>query len=341
MSPIVIDELDHVTVHNRSELRRVFRLAGHSHNFGRPAFEGVGILGIPDLDRSLATVRRRSTINPRARLEFIPVLVDKGNRVRTESRIPNHRVCSIPGSRNNCRVPLVVETVFILVRRILLEISTSNAFRHIAIGDLLHFYSILAIHKRNVVNRDIGAAHVVDFQSTIGGAGSHLPFNGSRLSQHVVNIRSKFSPARLIQIVCKNNCHRSPFVRRFNFFLVVLVTNIYTRLHPEIVRSALVIVPENLTCADIPRTTLCGNIHRKARILVRQRTVIEHKRQLEILGIVAINDIVRQVRTATTVLITFCRVGVVIEHATPSGSKFTRFKVGNQDRLTFGNLVND
>ena len=335
-SPIVIDELDPVTVHLLFELGNIFSLTRYRFNFGRPTVERVRVLSIANLDRSLAAIHGRCTINPRTRLEVIPVLVDKGHRVRTPSSIPEHLVFGIRRRGYNCRVPRPAETESILRRRFLLVISASDAFWHIASNNPLHFYCIHSIHKRNVVYREVRAAYVIDFQSTFGRARSHLPFNGRRLLQHIVNIRRKCSPNGLEQVFGEYDSHRSPFFGSTYFLLVVLVTDIYTRLYSKVVSGALVVVAESLARSKVPRTAICGNIHRKARILIAQRAPVQHKRQLEVLGTVAIDYIVRQIRVAT-----FTRVGVVIENSSPGGSEFARFKVGNHDRLAFGDPVNE
>ena len=269
-SPIVIDELDPVTVHLLFELGNIFSLTRYRFNFGRPTVERVRVLSIANLDRSLAAIHGRCTINPRTRLEVIPVLVDKGHRVRAPSSIPEHLVLGIRRRGYNCRAPRPAETESILCRRFLLVISASGAFWHITCNSPLHFYSIHSIHKRNVVYREVRAAYVINFQSTFGRARSHLPFNGRRLLQHIVNIRRKCSPNGLEQVFGEYDSHRSPFFSSTNFLLVVLVTDIYTRLHPKVMGGTLVIVAESLTRAKVSRTAICGNVHRKARILIAQ-----------------------------------------------------------------------
>ena len=117
---------------------RVLRVTGNHRHRGRPAGEGVGVLGVSRLRRGRPVVGRRRAIgNVIVGLKDRAVIVFPDYGVGANDGIKRRRVCSITGHSGNGRIP-ACKGVGILgsgrLRRSRTVISRRRAVGHIVVG---------------------------------------------------------------------------------------------------------------------------------------------------------------------------------------------------------------
>ena len=326
----IVDKRNLVLVLDCIELGDILGFTRHFGNFGIPAGKRVSEFGIPFLGRGSTLVFRRRTVLPIGL--FQSAIHVERHLVRTEFRSPHHFVRGVLGRRSQFRSELIIEFVAILCGRHFPLIPARLAFRNFAFGNQLCFHQLTIVVERDFVERNICTTNVVDFKGSRFRMAGHLPFNGGRLFQDVLDVgRNRGFITGLFQLF-KYNRRLGPIFSIGHYLLVILITDIDSGLHPEIMGSALVIVTDDLARRKIPRP-LFSNIHHKAGVSIGQIAPIQHKGQLEVLGIIPFNNVVRQIRSAT-----FVGVRIVRERATPIRHEITVFEIFDQHGLALGNL---
>ena len=331
---VAIYEGDFVLIRRGLENSLITNIVLHFANGRIPALEGVGVLGRSFLGRSFAFILGHGPVFKIVLLQFC-FAIPESDVERAKFGIPSHLVSSILGCRNKFRREPTMHIFVHLGRFLFLKLAIMT-FRNIARKHLNLIDLIFTVHEGDGVERQVQATHIVNFKRSRLLTARHLPFNGSRLLQHVGNIGLDGSfPIRLFQVSRKSDRHLGPICRFTKFLLVILIANINVGLHPEVMGGTLVFVTENLAGRKVPCATFFGHSHDKSRIAVSELTTIQHIVELQVLGIVPINDVIGQIRRTA-----FVRIGVIRNLTAPIGHKVAVLEIVYQDRFAFSNLVN-